>query len=316
MRIAVTGSHGLIGSALIPALRAVGHDVVQLVRGTPRGPGQVEWDPGAGSVDLPGLVGVDAAVHLAGAGVGEQRWDDDYKRVLRDSRTLSTRTLVRALTSLDPLPRVLVSGSAIGYYGHRGDELLSERSTKGTGFMSDLVQDWEAEADPAREAGIRVVHPRTGLVMSPSGGAFAPLLLLARLGLGGPLGSGQQWWSWITLADQVAALQHLIDTDLAGPVNLTAPAPAPNAEVIRALTSALHRPSLLRAPAFALRAVVGEFAGDVLGSQRVVPSRLLASGFTFRHPTLEIAASWVTGRSNTARSNTARSNMARSSTAE
>jgi uncharacterized protein (TIGR01777 family) len=296
MRIAITGSHGLIGSALVPALRASGHDVVQLVRGTPRGPGQVEWDPGAGSVDLPGLAGVEAAVHLAGAGVGEKRWNDDFKRTLRDSRTLSTRTLVRALTSLDPLPRVLVSGGAIGYYGYRGDEVLTESSGKGDGFMADLVHDWEAEADPAREAGIRVVHPRTGLVMARSGGAFAQLLLLARLGLGGPLGSGKQWWSWITLADQVAALKYLIDSELAGPVNLTAPNPAPNAEVIRALTSALHRPSLLRVPAFALRLVVGEFANDVLGSQRVIPRRLIDSGFTFQHATLEAAASWVTSK--------------------
>jgi uncharacterized protein len=296
MRIAVTGSHGLIGSALVPALRASGHDVVQLVRGTPRGPGQVEWDPAAGSVDLPGLVGVEAAVHLAGAGVGDKRWNDDFKRALRDSRTLSTRTLVRALTSLDPLPHTLVSGGAIGYYGYRGDEILTESSAKGEGFMSDLVQDWEAEADPARKAGIRVVHPRTGLVMARSGGAFAPLLLLARLGLAGPLGSGKQWWSWITLADEVAALQHLINSELAGPVNLTAPNPAPNAEVIRALTSALRRPSLLQVPAFALKLVVGEFANDVLGSQRVVPSRLLDSGFTFQHPTLETAAAWVTSK--------------------
>jgi NAD dependent epimerase/dehydratase family enzyme len=150
MRVAVTGSTGLIGTALVTALREAGHDVVQLVRGTPRGPGDVEWDPAAGSVDLPGLVGVEAAVHLAGAGVGEKRWTDDYKRMLRDSRVLSTRTLVRALTSLDPLPRVLVSGSAIGYYGDRGDEELSETSGKGEGFLADLVQDWEAEADPAR----------------------------------------------------------------------------------------------------------------------------------------------------------------------
>lgn len=296
MRIAITGSHGFIGSALIPALRASGHDVVQLVRGTPRGPGQVEWDPAAGSVDLPGLAGVEAAVHLAGVGVGDKRWNDDFKRIIRDSRVLGTRTLVRALTSLDPLPRVLVSGSAIGYYGERGDETLTEESAKGDGFMSDVVQAWEAAADPARQAGIRVVYPRTGLVMAPSGGLFSPLLRLARLGLGGPVGSGKQWWSWITLADQIAALQYLIDSDLAGPVNLTAPAPARNIEVTRALTSALHRPSLLPAPAFALRIVIGELAGEALGSQRVVPQQLIDSGFTFQHPTLATAASWATAQ--------------------
>jgi uncharacterized protein (TIGR01777 family) len=294
MRIAITGSHGLIGSALIPALRASGHDVVQLVRGTPKGPGQVEWDPAGGSVDLPGLAGVEAAVHLAGAGVGDKRWNDDYKRMIRDSRVLGTRTLVRALTTLDPLPRVLVSGSAVGYYGERGDEVLTEASTKGHGFLSDVVQDWEAEANPAREAGIRVVYPRTGLVMARSGGAFSQLLLLARLGLGGPLGNGKQWWSWITMADQIAALQHLIDSELTGPVNLTGPAPAPNIDVIRALTKALHRPALVPAPAFALKMVLGEFSSEVLASQRVMPNQLLASGFVFQHPTLESAASWMT----------------------
>lgn len=296
MRVAVTGSSGLIGSALVAALRGSGHDVVQLVRGTPRGPGQVEWDPAGGSVDLPGLVGVDAAVHLAGAGVGDRRWTDDYKRTIRDSRVLGTRTLVRALTSIDPLPKVLVSGSAIGYYGERGDEVLTERSAKGEGFLSDVVQAWEAEAEPATEAGIRVVYPRTGLVMARSGGAFSQLLTLARFGLGGPLGNGRQWWSWITLADQVRALQHMLDTGIAGPVNVTAPTPARNAEVIKALTSALHRPTLVPAPAFALRAVLGEFSAEILASQRVVPDELIRSGFTFEHPTLESAAAWVTAR--------------------
>jgi uncharacterized protein len=296
VRIAVTGSHGLIGGALVSDLRASGHDVVQLVRGTPRGPGQIEWDPGGGSVDLPGLAGVEAAVHLAGAGVGDKRWTDEYKRDVRDSRVLGTRTLVRALTSLDPLPRVLVSGSAIGYYGERGDEVLTESSGKGESFLSDVVEAWEAEAVPATKAGIRVVHPRTGLVLSASGGAFRQVLLLAKLGLAGPIGNGRQWWSWITMADEVAALQHLIDSELTGPVNLTAPAPARNIEVIRALAAAMHRPALVPAPAFALRLILGEFAGEVLASQRVVPNRLLESGFSFRHPTLDAAASWVTGR--------------------
>lgn len=294
MKIAVSGAHGMIGSALIPALRAGGHDVVQLVRGAPKGPGQVKWDPAGGSVDLPGLAGVEGVIHLSGAGVGDKRWNDAYKREIRDSRVLSTRTLVRALTSLDPLPRVLVSGSAIGYYGERGDEVLTESSAKGDSFLADVVQDWEAEAEPARAAGIRVVHPRTGLVMSRSGGAFSQLLLLSKLGIGGPLGNGRQWWSWITLADQVAALQYLLESELAGPVNFTAPAPAPNIEVIRALTSALHRPALVPAPAFALRLILGEFAGEVLASQRVLPKQLIDSGYTFQHPTLEAAAAWVT----------------------
>jgi uncharacterized protein len=296
MRVAVTGSHGLIGSALVTALREAGHEVIQLVRGTPGGPGQVQWDPDGGSVDLAGLAGVEAAVHLAGAGVGDRRWNDEYKRVIRDSRVLGTRTLVRALTALDPLPRVLISGSAIGYYGERGEEELTEDSARGTGFLSDVVRAWEAETEPAQQAGIRVAHPRTGLVMARSGGAFAQLRLLARLGLAGPLGSGKQWWSWITLPDQVAAIQYLLESDLAGPVNLTAPAPARNVEVIRALASAAHRPAVLPAPGFALRLALGEFAGEILGSQRVLPTRLTTSGYTFQHPDLASAAAWTMAR--------------------
>jgi uncharacterized protein len=296
MRVAVTGSHGLIGSALVDALRERGDDVVRLVRGTPRGPGEVEWDPAAGSVDLPGLVGVDAAVHLAGAGVGDHRWTDAYKRVLRDSRVLGTRTLVRALTSLDPLPQVLVSGSAVGFYGSRGEEVLTEASPGGDTFLADLVKAWEAEADPARETGIRVAHPRTGIVMSPSGGAFEPLLRLTKLGVGGPIGTGKQWWCCITLPDAVGGLLHMIDSDLSGPVNLTGPQPARNIDVMRALGHELHRPALMPAPAFALRIIVGEFAGDILASQRVVPEKLVAAGYRYQHPDLASAIGWLAGR--------------------
>ena len=296
MQIAVTGSHGLIGSALVVALRAAGHDVVQLVRSAPSRPGEVRWDPAAGTVDLAGLAGVEAVVHLAGAGVGDHRWTADYKRTVYDSRIVGTRTLVKALTSLDPLPRVLVSGSAIGYYGERGDEVLTEDSGRGTGFLSDVVTDWEAEADLARQAGLRVVHPRTGLVMARSGGAFAQLLLLARFGLAGPLGNGKQWWSWITLPDVIAALIYLVESELTGPVNLTAPQPAHQIEVIRAIARTLHRPALIPAPAFALRIVLGEFAGDVLASQHVVPGQLLDAGFGFQHAELGAAAAWITGR--------------------
>jgi uncharacterized protein (TIGR01777 family) len=296
MRVVVTGSHGLIGSALVEDLRTSGHDVVQLVRSAPSGPDEVQWDPAAGTVDLAGLAGADAVVHLAGAGVGDHRWTNEYKRAIRDSRILSTRTLVKALTSLDPMPRVLISGSAIGFYGDRGDEVLTEQSGPGAGFLADVVTAWEAEATPAAEAGIRVVHPRTGLVMARSGGAFSQLLLLTRLGLGGPLGNGKQWWSWITLPDMVAALRHLIESDLEGPVNVTSPAPEHNVDVARALARALHRPALLPAPAFALRLVLGEFAGDVLASQRALPGRLLESGFGFEHATLDSAARWVTAK--------------------
>ncbi len=295
MRVVVTGSHGLIGSALIPALKASGHEVVRLVRSAPSGPDEVRWDPAGGELDPHDLDGVEAAVHLAGAGVGDHRWTESYKRTILDSRVQSTRTLVRALTALDPLPRVLVSASAIGYYGDRGEEVLTETSTSGDGFLAGVVRAWEAEADPARKAGIRVAHPRTGLVMARSGGAFAQLKLLAKVGLAGPLGNGQQWWSWITLPDEVSALLHLIDVDVEGPVNLTGPDPARNIHVTRALASALHRPAIVPAPAFALRLVLGEFAGDVLSSQRVVPAKLAASGFSFEHDTLEAAAQWTAG---------------------
>jgi uncharacterized protein (TIGR01777 family) len=296
MRVAVTGAHGLIGSALVDALRTAGHDVVRLVRSTPAGPDEVQWDPTGGTVDLTGLAGVEAAVHLAGAGVGDHRWSAEYKRVVHDSRVLGTRTLVKALTSLDPLPTVLVSGSAIGYYGDRGDQVLTEDSGPGEGFLVDVVKAWESAADPARDAGIRVVHPRTGLVMARSGGAFSQLLPLARLGLGGPLGNGRQWWSWITLTDAVAALIAMIESDLAGPVNLTAPNPAHNADVIRAIARAVHRPAVLPTPAFALRIALGEFAGEILASQRVTPGKLTDAGFGFKHETLTAAAAWITTR--------------------
>jgi hypothetical protein len=275
-------------------LHASGHEVVRLVRRAPRAQDEVNWDPGRGTVDRRGLDGVQAAVHLAGAGVGDHRWTDAYKRTIRDSRVLGTRTLVTALASLDPLPRVLVSGSASGYYGDRGEEELTEESAGGSGFLADVVRAWEAETVPAEEAGIRVVRARSGLVLTPEGGALGKLLPLVRLGLGGPLGNGRQWWPWITLEDEVRALTYLLDGHLDGPVNLSAPEPRRNAEVTKALGGALHRPTLLPAPAAALRLALGEFAGDVLASQRMLPRRLLAAGFSFRHPTIDEAAGWVT----------------------
>jgi uncharacterized protein (TIGR01777 family) len=294
MRIVVTGSTGLIGTALVTSLHTAGHDVVRLVRRAPRGSDEVTWDPATGSVDLAGLAGVEAAVHLAGAGVGDHRWTDDYKRTIRDSRVDGTRALVDALTKLDPLPRVLVSGSAVGYYGSRGDEPLTESSTTGTGFLAEVVRAWEAAAAPAAEAGIRVCYARSGLVLAPHGGALGRLLPLAKLGLAGPLGNGRQWWPWITLEDEVRALQFLVEQDdLDGPVNLGSPHPARNIEVTRAIGRVLHRPTLLPAPAFGLRLVLGEFADDVLASQRMLPARLLEAGFGFHHQTVEQAAEWV-----------------------
>jgi uncharacterized protein (TIGR01777 family) len=295
MKVAMTGSHGLIGSALAERLTARGDEVVKLVRSAPAGPDEVQWDPAGGSVDLAGLKGVEGVVHLAGAGVGDHRWTASYKREIRDSRALGTRTLVRAITALETPPRVLVSGSAIGYYGERGDEILTEQSASGQSFLTSVVEVWEAEAAPAADAGIRVVHPRTGLVMARKGGAFQQLLLLARLGLAGPLGNGRQWWSWVTLPDTLAALEFMLDGDLSGPVNMVGPEPAHNRDVIKAVAGALHRPALVPAPSFALRIVLGEFAAEVLSSQRVEPGKLRASGFHWEHDTLAKAADWITG---------------------
>lgn len=293
VRIVVTGASGLIGTALVSSLHSSGHDVVRLVRRPPRQRDEVQWDPTAGTVDTAALGTVDAAVHLAGAGVGDHRWTEAYKRTILDSRVQGTRTLAHALATVDPLPKVLVSGSAQGFYGDRGEELLTEQSTGGQGFLCDVVRAWEAETAAAEKAGIRVVHARTGLVMAADGGAFGRLLPLVRFGLGGPLGNGRQWWSWITLADQVRALEHLLTSDLAGPVNLCSPMPARQGDIVRALGHATHRPTLLPAPAFALKLALGEFSSEVLTSTRMAPRRLLDDGFDFRHATLDDAAEWL-----------------------
>jgi hypothetical protein len=293
MRVVISGASGLIGTALVTELHAAGHDVVRLVRRPPRAADEVPWDPSRDGIDVGALGAVDAAVHLAGAAIGDHRWTREYKRTLRDSRVLGTRTLVRALLALPTPPRTLVCGSAVGFYGSRGEQELTEKSAGGQGFLADLVGDWEAETEPAARSGIRVVLARTGLVLSPHGGALARLLPLVKLGLAGPLGNGRQWWPWITLDDEIRALQFLLDGDLSGPVNLVAPHPVRNREVIAALGRALHRPTLLPAPAVALRLVLGELAQDVLSSQRVLPTRLLDAGFTFRQASVDEAASWV-----------------------
>jgi len=295
MRITVTGSSGFIGGALVAHLRAAGHDVRTLVRRPPVAAGEVHWDPMAGEVDRAALAGTEAVVHLAGAGVGDHRWTPAYKQEILRSRTEGTRTLVTALGALDPPPRVLVCASAVGVYGDRGDETLTEDSPAGTGFLAGVVTAWEAEAARATADGIRVVSARSGLVMAPHGGAFGRMLTLTRLGAGGPVGGGRQWWSWITLPDEVAALAFLLGAEeLAGPVNLTTPAPQRQADVSRAIGRAMHRPSVLPAPGFAVRAVLGEFAGEILASQRVLPARLAAAGFEFRHPDLDAAVAWLT----------------------
>lgn len=292
MRVAITGASGLIGSALTSSLEGDGHDVIRLVRREPTTSSEVRWDPKVGDVDLAGLTGVESIVHLAGAGVGDHRWTDAYKQVIHDSRVLGTQTIARAAAEL----RVdsLVSGSAIGFYGDRGDERLTESSTKGFGFLSDVVADWEAAADPAELAGIRVTYARTGLVVSSEGGAWKRMLPLFKIGVGGRLGSGDQYWAFISLADEVKALRFLIDSDsISGPVNLSAPEPVTNRDATEVLARALHRPAFAAVPAFALKIALGEFSSDVLGSTRAIPTRLTEAGFIWSEPTMQDAVAAI-----------------------
>ncbi|MGW0122499.1 TIGR01777 family oxidoreductase [Streptomyces sp. NPDC003327] len=287
-RVAVTGASGLIGSALVRSLRADGHDVLRLVRHPARTADEVEWDPKRLYVDAAGLVGVDAVVHLAGAGVGERRWTEAYKREIRDSRVLGTTALAQALASLADPPEALVCGTALGWYGDTGTRAVDESAPAGTGFLPSVCVEWEAAAAPAEEAGIRVTYARTGLVVAREGGAWGRLFPLFRAGLGGRMGNGRQYWSFISLHDEVAALRHLVDTpSVSGPVNLTAPEPVTNREVTAAMGRVLRRPTPFPVPAAVLRVALGDFAHDVLGSQRVLPGRLLESGFDFAFPTID-----------------------------
>ncbi|MEU6672026.1 TIGR01777 family oxidoreductase [Streptomyces sp. NPDC046727] len=289
-RIAVAGASGLIGSALVRSLAADGHEVVRLVRRTPRGPDEVGWDPSRQYVDAAGLTGCAAVVNLAGAGVGDRRWTPEYKRLLRESRVLGTAALAEAVAALPEPPRVFVNGSAIGFYGVTGDRVVDEDAPPGDGFLARLCVEWEEAAAPAAQAGVRTVLPRTGLVVARGGGAWGRLFPLFRAGLGGRLGDGRQYWSYIALHDEVAAIRHLMDGDtLSGPFNLTAPHPLTNREVTAAMGRVLHRPTVCAVPAPVLRAALGEMAGDVLGSQRVVPKRLLESGFRFAFPGIDEA---------------------------
>lgn len=290
MKVAVTGASGLIGSALVPALRARGDQVLRMVRRPAQSADEVQWDPKAGTVDVEKLAGIDGVVHLAGAGVGDHRWNDEYKMEILNSRVDGTRTIVNAITHLEPKPRVLVSGSAIGWYGDTGNSAVTEIDPAGSGFLADVVRAWEAAAEPAAAAGIRVAYARTGLVVAREGGAWARMIPLFKLGLGGKLGSGQQWWSWISLRDEVTALMYLLDSpSISGPVNLTAPHPRTNAEITKAMGSILRRPTIAAAPAFALKAALGEFSIEVLGSTRVLPAVLEASDFTWQDPQIDDA---------------------------
>ncbi len=290
MRVAITGSHGLIGTALHARLRERGHEPVPLVRTAP-GRGEIGWDPRAGRLDARALAGVDAVVNLAGAGIGDKRWTDDYKREVRESRTRATTLLAESIASLDGGPRVLLSGSAIGYYGDRRDEELDERSAAGTGFLAEVAEAWEASTAAAERAGARVVHLRTGIVLAASGGALGKLLPLFKVGAGGRFGRGSQWMSWISLDDEVGAIVHLLASAVSGPVNLTAPNPVRNAELADTLGDVLHRPTVLPVPSFGPKLLLGAERADALlfEGQRVLPTVLLADGYQFAHPTLEQA---------------------------
>lgn len=309
--VAITGASGLIGAALSEALRERGDQVLHLVRRAPRvqadlpdGVREARWEPG-GDLDPATLEGVHGVVHLAGAGIGDRRWSQSRKQELVGSRLDGTGTIARALaeaaTSTDgddapaehPQPRLL-SGSAIGFYGERGEEVLTEESDQGEGFLADLCRDWEAATWPADRAGVPVAHLRTGIVLAAHGGALAKLLPLARAGLAGPLGAGGQYWPWITLHDHVRAMLFLLDRpDVQGPVNLTGPHPDTQTAIVKALASELHRPAVLPAPTIALRLVLGEMAGEILGSARVLPVVLQEAGFTFDHPDLGTAMAWL-----------------------
>lgn len=290
MDVVVTGSSGLIGSALVKKLSVDGHQVTRLVRGTPR-PGEARWNPEDGTIDTAALEGAHAVVHLAGAGIGDHRWTDEYKRTLVDSRIRSTELLASTLASLDRKPAVLLSGSAIGIYGPRGDEDLDETSAVGSGFLADLCVSWEAATAAAADAGVRVAHLRTGIVLSAAGGALKKQLPLFKLGLGGKFGSGTQWQSWIAIEDEIGAIVHLLTANVHGAVNLTSPNPVTQAAFTKALGAALHRPTVLPIPKFGPKLLLGgELANALLFTgQKVLPRVLLDTGYTFRHDNLENA---------------------------
>lgn len=289
LTIAISGSSGLIGTALTTRLRADGHTVMPMVRTTAR-EGEIHYDPRAGQLDPEHLIGVDAIVHLAGAGIGDRRWTAAYRREILESRTLSTSLIARSMAEVVNRggPRTLLSGSAIGFYGATDDQELNERSDAGDGFLADVCQEWEAATSPADDAGIRVAHLRTGIVLSPAGGALKKLLPLFRFGLGGRMGSGRQWQSWISIDDQVGAIAFLLTADISGPVNLTAPTPVTNSEFTKVLAEALSRPALLPIPSFGPRLLLGRDLADALlfTGQRVLPDRLTEAGFSFEHSTL------------------------------
>lgn len=295
MKIALTGASGFLGSALVPALRADGHDVLRLVRRAASAPDEVRWQPEAAEVDADALHGVDAVVHLAGANLGGRRWSAAYRRRILTSRVDGTTTISTAVAQLEPKPKVLLSASAVGFYGDTADRVVDEGSPQGAGFLAEVVGQWEASTSAACAAGMRVVHLRSGIVLSKTGGVLKQVLPLFRLGLGGRLGSGRQYVSWISLPDELAAIRFLLTAaEISGPVNLTAPGAVTNAEYSKAIGRAVHRPAVVPVPAPALRLAVDGLADEVLlAGQRVHPRVLLEAGFDFAHPDIDLALAAV-----------------------
>ena len=296
MNVLISGATGLIGSALVPELEANGHTITRLSRSR-SGANTVRWDPSAGTIEGD-LEGTEAVVHLAGESIAQGRWSPDKKRRILDSRVQGTRLVAERIAALSTPPKVMVSTSAVGYYGDRGDEVLTEESTPGEDFLARVCREWEAAAKPARRAGIRVVHPRLGIVLSPEGGALGTTLPIFKLGGGGKIGSGRQWWSWVTLADVVGSIVHsLTEETVEGPVNVGSPNPMTNAEYTKVLGKVLGRPTVLPLPAPAARIMLGEVADALLlASQRMQPAKLEATGYAFRHPRLEGALRHLLGR--------------------
>ncbi len=304
--VAVTGASGLIGTALSHALRERGDQVIHLVRRAPRSEGlpsgvrEVRWDPAEAVLEPGALEGTQAVVHLAGAGIGDHRWTESYKRSIRESRTEGTSAVAAAVAAAPGRMRLL-SGSAVGYYGDRGSDVLTEESSLGQGFLSEVCRDWEAATWRAEQSSASVAHLRTGIVLSTQGGAMAKMMPLAKAGLAGPLGSGKQYWPWITLHDHVRAMLFLLDhPDITGAVNLSGPQPDRQSVVVKALGEQLRRPTLLPAPSIALKLALGQMAGEILGSQRALPVVLSEAGFEWDHPDLDAAMSWLVSAGHTA----------------
>lgn len=290
MKIVISGASGLIGTQLVAKLSSSGHEVVRLVRRSPKS-GEIQWNPKLGTLDAAALEGADAVVHLSGAGIGDKRWTNGYRKEILDSRTATTALLAKTIASLSRKPSVFLSGSAIGIYGARNDEQLTEVSTHGTGFLAEVCEQWEAAARPAVDAGVRTVYLRTGIVLSPKGGALKKLLPLFKLGVGGKFGNGKQWQSWISIDDEIGAIEYLLTANVSGAVNLTAPNPVTNAEFTKVLASVLKRPAIVPVPTFAPKILLGGELADALlfTGQRVIPAALNASGYSFKHTTLESA---------------------------